>query len=341
MGGPLLFWGFQGTIDHRANLTAGQFEALGMTPPAEDQERFIAKPELSALLDELTRLDISTSKSPGGSPLMSALAADAWLRQQGAEARARFVGARPQGLSQLVPETSSGVFELAEADPRIGGTLALEYRPASAKIMLSVPDGRWLDDGLANRGIGMVRHGLGEMKPSRVAIGIGGLNKASPHAVMRIIREMRQLQPQALVLATGSSFRSDVTDARPADFWPALLEVFASVDVISLSRAEKVQLSEVWGADWIDRLLAAGRLKLAVTHSSKWVDHQAGEAASRIFENPAAIVDTAAQEASRYASRALTGLGARFDGVLSAALLLNLQPIHDKAARKEQSPVAE
>ncbi len=341
MNRPLLLWGFQGTIDYRAELSAGQFGALGMTPPAEDQERFVSKQEVAALVDELTRRGIETSKRPGGSPLMSALAAGAWLREQGADAASRFIGARPPGLSALVDAEATEALELAEPDPRIGGTLSLEYRPASAKIMLSVPDGRWLDDGLANRGITLLRYGVCELKAGPLVIGIGGLNKATPHAVMRVIREVRQMAPAALVMATGSSFRSDVVSDRPEDFWPALHEVFANVDVISLSRAEKVQLTQAWGEDWLDTLLDGGRLKLAVTHSSKWVEHEASESARRWFDDPAGIVERAAQEASRYAVQALTGLGARFDGVLSAALLLSLKTDDEKPAMKEPAAVAD
>ncbi len=341
MSRPLLLWGFQGTIDYRAELSAGQFEALGMTPPAEDQERFVTRQELAAVLDDLTRLGIETSKTPGGSPLMSALAADAWLREQDVAAQSRFIGARPQGLSSLIDPASGPVLELAELDPRIGGTLSLEYRPASAKIMLSVPDGRWLDDGLANRGITLLRYAVCELKAGPLVMGIGGLNKATPQAVMRIIREVRQMAPAALVMATGSSFRADVASERPAGFWPALHEVFANVDVISLSRAEKVQLTQAWGSDWLDSLLSSGRLKLAVTHSSKWVEHEAGESAKRLLDDPAGIVERAAQEASRYAARALTGLGARFDGVLSAALLLSLITDDEKPAMTERAAVAD
>jgi hypothetical protein len=319
----VLFWGFQGTLDHRAGLSEDQFHTLQIAPPVEDQERFVSKQEMIATLDQLQRLGVSISTAPGGSPLVSTLTADAWYRGRGANAVSRFVGARPGGLSGYVDSDSRDALSLAETNPVIGGTLALEYRPTNSKLMLSVPDGRWLDDGLADRSLDAIAGGLLSLRPKRIGVGIGGLNKASLPAVLRIIREVRQLPVPAVIFATGSSFRGDVGTERPAGFWDRLNEVLGSVDVVSLSSAEHRQLDSIWGDGWAERLQANGLLKLLVRHSSQDAVLSQTKTAHLCLEDADSILKTARAEATRYARQALTGLGARFDGILSAAVLLN------------------
>ena len=320
---PVLFWGFQGTLDHRANLTQDQFDELRLETPQEDQERFVSTRELNAALEQMQRLGIAYATAPGGSPLISALTADAWYRSHGAKAASRFVGARPAGLGGYVDSASTDILSLSVANPVIGGTLALEYRPHNSKLMLSVPDGRWLDDALATSSLDAIFRGVLSLRPKRIGVGIGGLNKASLPAVQRLVREIRQLPVPALIFATGSSFRKDIGTDRPADFWDSLLDVLCSVDVISVSSAEHRQLDAIYGDGWRDRALRAGRLKFLVRHSSKDALIVEGDGADAFLEPADAMLDMARAEASRHASEALTGLGARFDGVLSAAMLLN------------------
>ena len=322
----LLFWGFQGTIDHRVSLDEDQFHALGLEPPAEDQERFVSRSELNSMLERLQGLGLTPASTPGGSPLISALTAAAWFSDQHAHAAARFVGARPMGLSGYVDSDARNILSLAQANPAIGGTLALEYRASNSKLMLAVAEGRWLDEALAERSIEAIGNGVFALQPALVGVGIGGLNKATPSAVLHVIEEMRRLPVPAVIFATGSSFRQDVAADRPADFWDRLLEVFAGVDVISLSSAEQRQLDTIWGDSWIDRLLDAGTLKLAVRHSSKDAVFSQSETGRYVLEDAESILEVARAEATRNAARALTGLGARFDGVLSAATLLAWRP---------------
>jgi hypothetical protein len=320
---PVLFWGFQGTLDYRASLTEDQFHALQLEAPQEDQERFVSKRELEAALEQMRRLSIAYATAPGGSPLISALTATAWYRATGAAAASRFVGAWPASFSSYVDEDARGTLSLAESNPVIGGTLALEYWTTNSKLMLSVPDGRWLDDGLATRSLDSIFSSVLSLRPKRIGVGIGGLNKASLPAVQRLVGEIRQLPIPAVVFATGSSFRTDIGAERPPDFWDRLLDVLCSVDVISLSSAEDRQLEAIYGERWVEMALRAGRLKFMIRHSSQAAVVLRGEGAEGCLESAEAILETARAEATRYARQALTGLGARFDGVLSAAMLLN------------------
>jgi hypothetical protein len=103
---PVLFWGFQGTLDHRAELTEDQFHALQLEAPQEDQEHFVSKGELNAALEQVRRLGIAYTTAPGGSPLISALTAEVWFRANGSNAASRFIGARPTGLDGYVDPAS-------------------------------------------------------------------------------------------------------------------------------------------------------------------------------------------------------------------------------------------
>jgi hypothetical protein len=325
MAGPqaVLFWGFQGTLDHRASLTAGQFRLLDIEPPEEDVERFVSKAELNATLEHLERLGVPHSTAPGGSPLISALTADAWFRANAPHAASRFVGVRPDGLSGYVDAEARDTLSLAEANPVIGGTLALEYRPTNSKLMLSVPDGRWLDEALAQRSLDAIAGGVLSLRPKRIGVGIGGLNKASLPAVQRMIEEIRQLPLPVVIFATGSSFRMDIGTQRPPDFWDRLLAVLSAVDVVSLSSAEHRQLNSIWGEAWVERALRSGSLKFLISHSSKDALVLRGGGADVHLSDVVPILEAARAEATHYAEQALTGLGARFDGVLTAALLLS------------------
>ena len=124
-----------------------------------------------------------------------------------------------------------------------------------------------------------------------------------------------------VVFASGSSFRQDVAEQRPADFWERLKEVLGSVDVLSLNSAEQRQLNAIWGENWVEQLLDETTLKLAVRHSSKDAVFKLSSRAGAVLEDPQRMLEIARAEASRHAAEALTGLGARFDGVLSAAIL--------------------
>jgi hypothetical protein len=318
----LLFWGFEGTIDHRISLDEAGFRELGMGPPQEDRERFITRAELSGLLERLRQAGHGPSSVPGGSPLISAVTASNWLREQDAPAAVRFVGTRPPGLSGYVQSGSSELLSLALVNPAIGGTLALEYRPASSKLMLSVPDGRWLDEALADRSVAAICEAVLALKPGTVGLGIGGLNKADLGAVLRIIENVRRLPVPTVIFASGSSFRRDVTGTRPPGFWDRLREVFAAADIVSLSATEQRQLDAHWGEDWLDRMLEETTLKLAVRHSSGDATFRLASRAQGAVDNPQEVLVVARAEATRFAAQALTGLGARFDGVVSAALLL-------------------
>jgi hypothetical protein len=201
--------------------------------------------------------------------------------------------------------------------------LALEFRPTNSKLMLSVPDGRWLDETLAVRSLDAITSAVLSLRPKRIGVGIGGLNKASLAAVLGLIREIRQLQVPAVLFATGSSFRLDVGAERPSGFWDQLLEVLGAVDVVSLSSAEHRQLDSIWGSGWYEALLRDRALKFLVRHSSKDAVLQQAADAADYLEDAEAILEVARKEATGYAQKALTGLGARFDGVLSAAMLLS------------------
>jgi hypothetical protein len=318
----LLFWGFEGTIDHRISLDDAGFHELDLEPPQEDQERFVTRAELSALLERLRQTGHAPSSAPGGSPLISAVTASNWLRGQGSPAAVRFVGARPRGLSGYVKRGSRGLLSLAPVNPAIGGTLALEYRPASSKLMLSVPDGRWLDEALADRSVAAICDAVFALKPGVVGVGIGGLNKADLSAVQRLIEDVRRLPVPALIFASGSSFRRDVTGERPPDFWDRLRDVFGAVDVVSLSSTEQRQLDSHWGDGWLDHMLEETALKLAVRHSSGDANARLSSRAQAAIDDPTAVLAVARAEATRFAAQALTGLGARFDGVVSAGLLM-------------------
>jgi hypothetical protein len=325
VAGSLLLWGFQGTIDFRTQLTGTQFEALGMTPPTEDRELFVAKDNVERLLDSVRGLGVEVSPAPGGSPLVSALTAQGWARGSEAPLQARFLGAAPPELGDLISPEDAPVIAHASFNPAIGATLALEYRPASAKLMVSVPEGRWLDRRLAEQGLCGLRDAVKEISPSKVALGIGGLNKADPDAVLDLITAARKTAPGCLVYATGSSFAKQPKAERSPSYWSDLRAVYASCDVVSVSADEERQLMVAWGDDWPGALVGR-QTKLVVTHSPSAVRTVQSSMLANFLEGLDEVIELAKEEAQRHAVRALTGAGARFDGVLSAALLLRWPP---------------
>jgi hypothetical protein len=189
--------------------------------------------------------------------------------------------------------------------------------------MLAVAEGRWLDDALADRCIDAISSGVLSLRPQRIGVGIGGLNKAALAAIRRLITAVRGLPIPALLYASGSSFRKDIGTERPEGFWDRLIDIFATVDVISLSATEHRQLDAKWGDGWLDQLLRESNLKLAVKHSSGSAEVRVAESAMDWLAEPEKLVEMARQAATRFAGQSLTGLGARFDGALSAAVLAN------------------
>jgi hypothetical protein len=187
--------------------------------------------------------------------------------------------------------------------------------------MLAVPDGRWLDEELAQRGLAQLTGALAALHPGRLGLGIGGLNKSTPAVVLDIIERARAAAPACLIFATGSSFAREITAGRPESYWSDLRAVFAAADVVSISSEEERQLGLVWGEDWARALTSAGPTRLVVTHAPTCVTACEHASLSDHLTDLAAILKAAQAEATLHSARGLTGLGARFDGVLSCLIL--------------------
>lgn len=143
----LLVWGFESTIDYRFRLTPTDFQRLGLEAPAQDREEFISQEEFAALLARLQAMGYAPSSAPGGSPFISALAAQEWLTAGGRkDTSAFFIGAVPQAARDLLPPHQAPVIAHARLSVGATGTLSLENPEGRAKLMLAVPEGRFLDD---------------------------------------------------------------------------------------------------------------------------------------------------------------------------------------------------
>jgi hypothetical protein len=313
----LLLWGFQGTIDYRCSIDAGIFHRLFLPVPQEDEERFITRTELEETVRSLERFGVEVLRTPGGSPLVSALAAASWHESRDDPTIVpRFVGAIPQDLPALVPEHRRPVLGHATASAAIAGTLALEHEPTSAKLMLSVPDGRWLDEALACVAMNGIKQSLIELQPRRALLGFGGLNKSTPSIAGELVRQVRSLVDDCIIFVSGNSFRK--TPASVPDYWSDLYQVLGSADVISVSREEWGQLSDRWGSHWAQDLFAGHRTRFVYMHWPEGSSVLAAPGSKAVLADPAHLCQVASARATEYAARALTGLGARFDGVLSA-----------------------
>ncbi len=316
----LILWGFQGTVDYRAQLGEAEFRKLGFEAPSEDAEVFVSKDDLLKLVDVVEGMGVQVSRAPGGSPLMSALSVASWCETtQSVDTVVRFVGALPAALAALVPEQRRQVLSFAEIGKEICGTLSLEYAPASAKLMLAVPDGRWLDEKLACSALVGMRKAIEEVRPDRVLLGFGGLNKSRPAVADELVDAFRASVGRSLVFVSGNSFKKAPAGAE-ASFWPDLYRVFGDADAVSLSREEYSQLSQRWGEDWTRGLFEHYRTSMIAVHSPENVTLVAGGRLSEHLGRPEDLLAQARGRASEYAARALTGLGARFDGVLSALI---------------------
>ncbi|HEY7268501.1 MAG TPA: hypothetical protein VH951_01620 [Dehalococcoidia bacterium] len=319
-GEALIAWAAQGTVDYRVSLDKEEFAALGLEPPSEDLELFVPKADVQQMIAAVTALGHDVVATPGGSPLVSTLAAVSWLESHPESgASARFFGAVPDALPPMLPEQRRHLLDYATTSPDICGTLALEYATASAKLMMSVPEGRWLDEELAALSLSSLRSAIQSARPARLLFGLGGLNKSNPSVAGELIRTVRSLAPDVLVFVSGSSFKRTPSGA-PPDFWPDLYRVLSEADIVSLSREEWGQLSARWGTAWAQRLLESFRTEMIVIHSRESVDYVASRRLSGVLGRPESLLSTARERASEYAARALTGLGARFDGVLSTLI---------------------
>lgn len=318
----LLMWGFQSTVDYRARLAPAEFEALGFEPPLVDAEVFVSRQEFSHLLQRVLARGHQVAVVPGGSPLLSALAAQEWLLRNGRGSRAgvRFVGGMAAALPLLIEPRLREVIEHATSHGEIVGTLALEHREASAKVMLTVPDGRWLDESLGSIAVAGVRAAIESLRPERAAVGIGGLNKAHPAVLKHTVRAIRDLPCPTLVLMSGDSFRPGVPVPGGRDYWEALFEAVGQAHIFSVNDQENRDLEREWGTGWAGRLSTLG-MPIVVIHSPHGVSCRAGDEARARFPDLVDAIDEARREASAHAGVALTGLGARFDGVLGAIAL--------------------
>lgn len=318
----LLVWGFQGTVDHKVRLARDDFLALGFVPPALDLELFVSAAEVSDLLQKLAVRGTTVISTPGGSPLVSALTAARLCEREALAVTSRFAGNLPKGIAAYLDQVERAAIADAVVNPLIGATLALEYAPASAKLMLAVAEGRRLDATLAVTGLKCLQAMLRKASPSLVCVGIGGLNKADPLTAARLTDDLQTLLPSRLLMVTGSSFRQDLDAGRPRAHWAALRKVFAAAEVISVSETEEAQLAAVWGEGWVDELLL-GRTKLVVSHSPGGQSTRCSPALADHLEDAQALVGRAGAEAAAAAAVSLTGIGARFDGVLSSLVLAN------------------
>jgi hypothetical protein len=315
----LMLWGFQGTVDYIVSLDADGFARIGLKPPAGDAELFVSHREISQLRDALEEMGFKAACSPGGSPLVSALAAASWAAgHKDSGTTSCFVGRAPLGLMDLIPDDIVPVLRYAELAEQVYPTLALEYRAASAKLMFSTSEGRWLDESLACAALAGIQRAVEEHPGYSVALGFGGLNKSRPAVAGELIRTLRKSVPRLLLFVSGNSFAR--APDRALSFWPDLYRVLADADVVSLSREELAQLSAQWGENWARDIAALRGVRAVVVH---WPGGAEVVASSLTVEGQAELEVLnlrAGKTATAYAELALTGLGARFDGVLSALI---------------------
>lgn len=316
----LLFWGFQGTVDYRVQLQPVDFEPLGVAFPAEDREEFVTRERLDELLARLRADAREIRWNTGGSPLISALTAAHWAVETHVPVRSYFLGNVPARLMDDLPDAALPVVRYARHADEVAGTLSLEHLAASKKVMLAVPDGRWLDESLASVGLVGLQKALTASPGARFALGIGGLNKATLPVVARLMAEVRALPGLAFLYVAGGSFRP--APAAAPEFWASLRDVLALADVVSVNREEYYQLAAAYGDDWTEQLFASGYTQAVIRHSR----HEAGAwaaptASPCVLPAVAAMMGSAAHAAAAHAGRSATGLGARFDAVVSAQML--------------------
>ncbi len=313
----LLVWGFESTIDYRFRLTATDFQPLGLAAPAQDREEFISQEEFAALLARLQSMDYTPSPAPGGSPFISALAAQEWLLAGGhKDAAAFFIGALPQAARDLLPPHLTPVIAHARLTPGATGTLSLENTQARAKVMLAVPEGRFLDGAAATASCLSLDSLVGETAPDYLLLGAGGLNKADPCSLARVLAHAGAIPCRQGLFLSGNSFQRLISDSGNAERWRQLYEIMISANILSVSQEEHDQIVSVRGDGWVAESQAA-----VVCHSpdsARLCNDRPGLGQRAHIE---AAISVARAQASAYAGQALTGLGARFDGVLSAALL--------------------
>jgi hypothetical protein len=120
-----------------------------------------------------------------------------------------------------------------------------------------------------------------------------------------------------VVFVSGNSFKREPPGQT---FWPDLYQVLGQADVLSLSREEWGQLSDRWGTEWANRLFESHRTAMVAMHSPSGAELVGAPRLAARLDEPEALLRLARARASEYAARALTGLGARFDGVLSVLI---------------------
>ena len=316
----IVLWGWEGTVDYRFALAPSEVSALRLGDAGDVEER-IGPRAFDRWMHRLTRLLRREPRvTPGGSPLISALSVQQ-LHEWNPRIplpEPRFWGIFPPVVTANAPVlTRSRLLEFGVPWPSIKGSLCLDDLALSRKHVLSVFQGRMLDRAAflaLKEQLDRAVHELDGQK--RMVLALGGLNKADPRRLLRLVRQFRSSKAAGKLLFVGSnSFKPLLRTAQGAKRLAGHFRLLQTADVVSLSGEEVAQLGGWLGLDVKKRglyatLQALGFHGLAVCHHHAGVVFTVGGQAGRWVDLPAvrSVLAKVAYGVSQYLSQGKTVL---------------------------------
>lgn len=207
----VVVWGWESTVDYRFSLSASELTSLGLSLGDSDDESEVSQVFFSRVVNSIQhKLGRAAITGPGGSPLLSALAANqlrSWNPQLPIP-EPIFWGIYPPFVRVLAHEADwSHLLRYAIVEPRVVGSLCLECHDRSARQVLSVFEGRVLNRQVSRKLARTLSRILTDYGDSCIALGIGGVNKSAPQELKAQISHFRSSATRAhIVFITTNSF---------------------------------------------------------------------------------------------------------------------------------------
>ncbi len=240
----LVAWGWESTIDHRIRVSGDEWDALDIPAGDFDTETRVSPREFERLKERVEgQLGRPAATKPGGSPLLSAIAArelGLWNSKLPLP-ESRFWGIYPPEVGELLNQRGMAdvALEYGSEQPSIRGSLCIEAPSLSVKRMYAVFQGRQLTASVLGALNASLSRLLADAQGKGIVLGLGGLNKSSPARLRHLVERFRSesVAPRIVFIATNSFAGALLSDDRDA-LMQGYLDLLREADVVSLSAEE-------------------------------------------------------------------------------------------------------
>jgi hypothetical protein len=244
----VIVWGWESTVDYRFSLSSSELASTGLLHYDSDGESGVSQAFFSRVVNSIQhKLGRAAMQGPGGSPLLSALAVNqlrGWNTQL-VIPEPIFWGICPPLMRVLAQEADwSHLLRYAIIEPRIVGSLCLEYHDRSVRQVLSVFEGRVLNRQVSRKLARTLSRILTDYEDRCVVLGIGGVNKSAPQELKAQISLFRSSATRAhIVFITTNSFSPILRLKKRDMLMEDYFDLLRLADVVSMSAEELCQLA--------------------------------------------------------------------------------------------------